>query len=225
MRNPIIYLLFLVAVSATLSMAPAVGTADEEEAGTVSGRVLFQGGETPKGVVVSDVVVYLEGDGLTSDEADANERTVAAPVLNQRDLTFEPHVLPVVAGTKVRVRNEDAVLHNVHSASGVTNAFNRASLPGKTTRVTFKSPEVIPVLCDIHSQMLAYILVLPNPFFTKAEKDATYTISGVPPGKYKLVAWHEKYGTVTGEVEVEEGGTAQVDVDFQKALAMTKGEK
>lgn len=225
MRNHIHHFLLYVMIAGVLAVASAAEPQGKEAAGTVQGRVLFEDGKTPKGVVNTDAVLYLVGDRLAPKEAVTKDGAVAA-TLDQRDTTFVPHVLPVMVGTRVEIRNSDAIMHNVHTRSVKNPPFNRGQMARRGIyRVVFEAPEIIPVVCDVHSQMSAYILALSNPFFTKAEKDGTYTISGVPFGKYELVGWHEKYGTVSTKVEIAAGNTAQVDVDFSKASAKLKAEK
>ena len=127
--------------------------------------------------------------------------------------------LSVVVATPVEFRNSDAILHNVHTNSKKNEPFSRLQAPAAAKIVhVFESPEVIHIGCDIHSQMSAYIVVVPNRFFTKASKNGAFTLKGVPPGTYKLVAWCEKYRTVSKTVEVKAGVTTQTDMDFQKKI-------
>ncbi len=224
MRKPILFI-FLATIGALLAPGPAAEPQDKDVGGTLQGRVLFQGEkDPPKGIIVSDAVVYLVGSGPAPTAVPAKDGPPVA-ILDQRDIAFVPHVLPVAQGSKVEIRNSDAILHNVHTRSAKNPPFNRAQLAKRTFHVVFESPEVIPVGCDVHSQMSAYILVLPTPLFTKAGKDGTYTIAGIPPGKYQLIGWHEKYGPVTTEVEAAAGKTAQADVSFSTASAAAKEAK
>ncbi len=196
-----------------LSIAEAAGPGT---AGSLEGRVLFEGGKASRGLRFEDVVLYLKGDSLGGQSA-LRSGAQAPAVLDQRDIQFVPHVLPVLAGTKVEFRNGDTILHNVHTTSSVNPAFNRAQLGKSSMQVTFETPEIIHAGCDVHSQMSAYILVLPNPFFTKARKDGSFVISNIPPGKYELTGWHEKYQTSKATIEIIPGGVAQLDLDFTKA--------
>lgn len=214
--------LLLLMIGAALAVASAAQAADKAAGGTLQGRVLFEAGKAPK--VLTDTVVYLVGDGLASKGAASNDDGAAA-ILDQRDITFVPHVLPVMVGSKVEIRNSDKIMHNLHTRSAKNPSFNKAQLAKKSVQVAFAAPEIVPIGCDVHSQMIAYIPVLPTPFFTKAGKDGTYTIAGIPPGQYELVGWHEKYGTVSTKVEIAASKTAQVDVNFSKASAKPKEEK
>lgn len=214
---------------ATWGLAQASTVAGEEAAGnaaggTVRGRVRFDGGDPPKGITVTDAVVYLTGEGLVPQEK-TPQANVAPAVLDQKDIAFVPHVLPVMVNRPVEIRNGDAILHNIHTNSAKNNSFNRAQPAKGAFSTSFGTPEVIPVGCDIHSQMSAYIVVLPNPFFAKPAKDGTFAIPGIPPGKYQLVGWHEKRRKATATVEVGAGETLQADVNFVKTPANPKEDK
>jgi len=180
-----------------------------DETGSLSGSVTFDGAAAPAGVIVSDAVVYLMGDGLPSGPA-----AIEVPVLNQSDLMFSPHVLTVVAGGQVEVRNNDAVMHNVNTVTLENRALNKAQLAGMTFKTKFKRPEIVQVKCDVHSQMSAYIAVVPNRFFAQPSAEGSFTIADVPAGHYQLVGWHEKYGEVSYDVDVAEGQTVTASVNF-----------
>ena len=141
--------------------------------------------------------------------------------LDQSDYTFVPRVLPVVAGTELRFHNSDSELHNIHTVARgrpANRMFNRSQLPGSTFSVTFEQPDSILVSCDIHSQMIAHILVLPNAFHTMPAEDGSYSLEGIPPGTYELTAWHEFFGRVTVPVDVTTGAVTPVDVTFSDLL-------
>jgi plastocyanin len=186
----------------------SVAGQSEGHSGTVSGRVTFDGGSAPAELVTSDAVVYLVGDGLEG-RPDATQS-----VLDQSDITFAPHVVTVIAGGKVEIRNSDAIMHNVHSHSRENRPFNKSQLAGMSTTVTLRAPEIVSVTCDVHSQMSAYIAVLPNGFFARPDGTGSYTIDNVPVGTYELVAWHEEYGSVSAPVTVSEGGAVTSDINF-----------
>ena len=187
-------------------------TRDVEPAtGSLTGRVTFDGGKAPAGVVVSDAVVYLVGEGLVEAAPDA---PAAPAVLDQKDITFVPHVLPLVAGAEVEIRNSDAIMHNVNANGRENRPFNRSQLAGMKLRIKIPFPEIVPVKCDVHSQMSAYIAVVPNRFYAQPAADGSYTIANVPAGTYELVGWHEKYGAVTTQVEVLKGETITAVMNF-----------
>lgn len=181
----------------------------ERATGNLAGQITFDGGAAPAGVVASDAVVYLVGDGLAETSGDGPR-----PVLNQADIAFVPHVVTVVAGREVEIRNSDAIMHNVNAGSRENRPFNKSQLAGMSASVTFHAPEIVPIRCDVHSQMSAYIAVVPNRFFARPDASGAYRIEYVPAGTYELVGWHEKYGTVTSEITVGDGQTVTSAVNF-----------
>lgn len=194
--------------------------ADEVQTGAITGQIVFATVPSDEFFEPTDAVVYLAGEGL-ADAPGAASVEPRVPVLNQIDYRFVPRVLAVVAGAEVGFQNGDSELHNIHTFAGVRGAnrmFNRSQLPGSTFTQTFEQPESILVRCDIHSQMIAHILVLPNVFYAMPAEDGSYSLSGVPPGRYELTVWHEFFGEVTVPVDVESGGISPVDVTFSDPL-------
>lgn len=142
----------------------------------------------------------------------------AAPLeYDQKGCMFRPHVLAVMAGQEVVIKNSDPLLHNVRAEAVINSAFNR-NLPkeGDVMTVKFDSPEVgIKVKCDVHFWMEGYIHVLANPFFAVTGPDGSYAIPDLPPGSYKLEVWHEKLGKVTQDVTVADGETKAVEFELK----------
>ena len=169
-------------------------------AGTVSGRVelVEKGGR--KATDLSDVVVYIEGPKAKA------KPTGPAPKVVMKGKAFTPRVAVVPVGGTVEFPNDDPIFHNVFSVSGE----NRFDLPlykrPKSGAQTFQHPGVVRVYCNIHPQMSAVVLVRDNPFFAKAAPDGSFTIEGVPAGRYKLVAWHDKAGETSQDVVVPAQG-------------------
>ncbi len=193
---------------------------DDEQAGGIAGRITFATVPPDESFEPTDAVVYLTGEGLAGAPGAARAAPRVAD-LDQIDYTFVPRVLPVEAGTELRFHNSDSELHNVHTfAKGprANRMFNRSQLPGSSFTETFERPDSILVRCDIHSQMIAHILVLPNAFYTKPAEDGSYSVAGVPPGRYELTAWHELFGRVTIPVDVVSEGIIPVDVTFSDPL-------
>ena len=213
---------FLVAGIVGLSFLVAARRpeAGDGQAGGVAGRITFATVPPDAFFEPTDAVVYLTGEGL----ADAPATAQAEPrvtLLDQIDYAFAPRVLPVVAGAELRFHNGDSELHNIHTfAKGrpANRMFNRSQLPGSTFTETFERPDSILVRCDLHSQMIAHILVLPNAFHTMPAEDGSYSVAGVPPGRYELTAWHELFGRVTVPVDVAPEGITRVDVTFSDPL-------
>ena len=132
-------------------------------------------------------------------------------LMDQKRLTFIPHLLPVLKGSTIEFPNNDTVRHNVFSPARSAKQFNLGLYPaGSTKDVTFEEVGVVPLLCNVHSEMSAFVLVLQNPYFTTTDKQGNFKIEGVPPGKYKLSFWHEKLTAQTATVPVVAGKTTTV---------------
>ncbi len=186
--------------------------------GAVQGKVTFQGKSRLPGMKLSEVVVSIED--FTHSNPSAGSKELAATngaVLSQKDLTFTPHVLPVLAGTEVSFTNDDKVFHNIHSkAQGYP--FNFAQFPSNKAikKVKFDKPGIVPIDCDVHSEMHAFILVKPNPFFAVADEKGLFTLQNLPSGKYRIQAWHEKFEPVVKEITVTEGQVTTVELSLDK---------
>jgi len=136
--------------------------------------------------------------------------------LNQIGCVYDPHVLGMQAGSTIRVVNSDQTLHNVNAQPRNNQSFNVAQpIPGMATERVFENPEVmIPMRCDVHPWMQAYVGVVAHGFFDVSGEDGSFSMEGVPPGEYVLEAWHESLGTQTATVTVREGETATAEFTF-----------
>ncbi|MGD2115027.1 MAG: carboxypeptidase regulatory-like domain-containing protein [Acidobacteriota bacterium] len=139
----------------------------------------------------------------------------APVVVDQRGCLYHPHVVGVLAGQPLQFWNSDAILHNVHGTPSANREFN-LGMPAtlKEKSVTLNTPEeFVPVKCDVHPWMSAYVAVMTHPYFDVTTDDGRYEIT-VPPGTYTVEAWHERLGTRTSEVTVADGETASVDFEL-----------
>jgi plastocyanin len=148
----------------------------------------------------------------------------AAPaIMDQKDFVFIPHVLPVVKGTKVRFLNsEPKAQHNIFSPDQVADKMNLGTYPPGETRdhvfdktCTGTKTCVAALLCNVHPEMSAYVVVLQNPYFAVTDRAGAFEIKDVPPGTYELVAWHEKLKEQSTTVTVG-AGTARVDLKMSR---------
>jgi len=114
-----------------------------------------------------------------------------APVMDQEDLQFKPHVLPVVRGTRVRFTNSDQYFHNVFSLSPSKKFDLGRYAKGDSRYVVFDRTGVVNVFCDIHAEMRAYVLVLETSLFTVTDAEGAFAIEDVPAGEYEVLVWHE----------------------------------
>lgn len=127
-------------------------------------------------------------------------------VLDQRGCRHKPHVLGMMAGQKLVIRNSDPHFHQFH-AMPFKNKVLMFGQPQNSQDVenTFEHREImIKMRDDVHPWMSAWIGVLDHPFFAVSGRNGKYEIKGLPPGKYTLEVWHEKYKSVTQEIEVRE---------------------
>jgi plastocyanin len=153
------------------------------------------------------VVVYL--DAVPRGAFD--ELPPARARMDQRGEQFVPHILAITTGTTVDFPNHDTTFHNVFSLSRVRTFDLGRFPPGRTGSVRFSRPGIVPVFCDIHSHMSAYILVFSHPFFAVTDDDGDYAIDGIPAGSYTLDVWSELGTAAPRRVTVTDGGTASVD--------------
>ncbi len=159
-----------------------------------------------------DTVVYIEKVGNNNYDPPTEHG-----VVDQLNLIFIPHVIAVQKGTTVDFPNSDLVRHNVFSTPDCCNQFNLGTYDiGASKPVTFNESCEIPLLCNVHAEMSAYVVVMDNPYFGVTEKDGSFRIENVPPGAYKLKTWHEKLRTVEQEVKVEGGKTVEVSFLMKK---------
>lgn len=182
------------AISSFLHLAAYAGTM----VGTVSSPSLKHPG---------DAVVYLEG--VKGEFPLPNKN----PVMDQKALTFIPYVLPILKGTTVDFANSDLVYHNVFSPAKIKKFDLGRYGPGKVRQVKFDKAGLAPILCNVHTEMEAYVVVLDNPFFAIAGKDGKFKIEGVPAGKYTVSIWHSRAKAKGKEVTVPEEG--EVTIDFE----------
>ena len=124
-----------------------------------------------------------------------------------------PRVLAVTAGTEIDFPNSDSTFHNVFSLSQASTFDLGRYAPGRTGSVTFNRPGVVPIFCDIHSHMSAYVLVFSHPFFALTDDDGGYTIGGVPPGSYTLMVWSEVGAVPSRTIVVSDGATTTEDFE------------
>ena len=127
------------------------------------------------------------------------------PIISQKDKTFIPDIRVIVAGQSVQFTNDDPVVHNVFSTSASRPFDLGQPGPHETRAVSFPTPGLVDVFCNIHEQMYANVLVLPNRAFTRVAPDGTFVIKDVPPGRHPLHAWGRQTEPFETEVVVTDG--------------------
>src|SRR5713101_3998729 len=136
--------------------------------------------------------------------------------VDQHGCKFVPHVLAMTPG-EIEVKNSDDILHNIHTYSTANPSINKAQPKFKKLMTEkFEKPEIIKLTCDVHSWMLGWVAVMPNPFFGVTDVNGVAKIDNVPPGKYKVDVWHETLGKQSKEVEVKAGQTTKVAFEMKK---------
>ena len=128
--------------------------------------------------------------------------------IDQVNLVFSPHVLPVLVGTTVDFLNSDAVLHNVFTPDACAEKFNLGTWPkGQIRSYEFKKECVATLLCKVHPEMEAFVVAVPTPYFAVTKADGSYQIPDVPDGTYTVKVWHPKLKAAQKSVTVA-GATA-----------------
>jgi plastocyanin len=173
-------------------------------AGTISGQVSGVAGQS---------VVYV--DAIAGKTFPAPNQH---PVIDQKGLVFQPHLTAVQVGTTVDFLNSDSVAHNVFWTSIGGNkklSHNMGTWPkGERKSFKFDTPGAVPILCNVHPEMSAYLLVVPTPYFAISDQTGTYKIENVPDGSYAVTAWHE--GAKNQSKPVSVSGDAKADFTLSK---------
>lgn len=145
-------------------------------------------------------------------------------IVDQKDCMYRPRVQGGVRGQTVEVRNDDPTTHNVHARhlplgrrQGIETIMNRAQPAGVKMSFELGEEPVAKLKCDYHGWMQGYVVVSDNPYFGVTSSKGAYVIKDVPVGTHSIELWHEFYGMKTGEVTVEEDGTATLDVSYDAA--------
>jgi plastocyanin len=166
---------------------------------------------------LANVFIYVK-DGL-------GNRIYPAPsdpvVVDQKGCRFTPHVVGAMVGQPVKFTNSDPTMHNVHMTPQIggnqTTDISQAPNGAGETRTLAKPELMIPVRCNNHPWMEAFINVSANPFFAVSDADGHFTIKGLPPGTYTIVADHEVLGQQSATVTVTAKGTAAQDFTYSGA--------
>ena len=173
-------------------------------AGTIHGKVSGVNGES---------VVYVEAVAGKIYPAPTQH-----PAMDQKGLMFVPHLIVVQVGTSVDFTNSDSVAHNVFW-SGISGnkklGHNLGTWPkGQKQSFKFDNPGVVPLLCNVHPEMSAYVIVSPTPYFAKTDASSEFKIDEVPDGSYTVTAWHE--GAKPHSSPANVSGDTKVDFTLTK---------
>ncbi|MBI3653943.1 MAG: hypothetical protein HY231_23170 [Acidobacteria bacterium] len=167
---------------------------------------------------LQNVFVYVTGG--PADKFDFGTPTDAV-VLDQSGCRYEPRVLGLQAGQTLKVMNSDKTTHNVHPSPSKNPEWNQVMTQNAAPlEKKFTKPEtLIPVKCNQHPWMTAHIGVLAHPFFAVSGKDGSYSIKGLPPGEYTLIAYHETLGEKRQKLTVGAKESKTQDFSFSPKVA------
>ena len=196
--------LFLGLTLCVSRLFPLLAIAGESDKAIVKGVIKLRGRPTADAVV--------SGGGMP--QVDARSQ-IARAVMDQRGLKFIPRVLAVLVGTTVDFPNNDKTFHNAFSPSETKRFDLGLYAPQKTRSVRFENPGVVRILCNVHPNMEAFIVVKDHPYFAVADGRGNYRINNVPLGKHQLEVWHPEYGTKTVSISLAYAGEVLViDLDL-----------
>lgn len=234
-------LLSAVGVAAMLLRAGAKPAGQSGSAGEISGKIYFKGdkpkllplnmGKDPVCQSEHTGTVYAE-DGAVNDDGtvpnafvyvksssvNLSETPPKNPVnLTQQGCMYEPHVLGILVGQPLQVLTMDPTTHNIHVTPSADSDWNVTQEPGSPSVIRkFTKPEVmIPVHCNEHPWMKAYIGVMDNPYFEVTGTDGSFSLKGLPAGTYVVAVWTATFGTKEQSVTVQRGERVSADFTFQ----------
>ena len=117
-------------------------------------------------------------------------------VLDQKGCRYQPHVMGLVAGQKLRILNSDPAMHNVHPTAKNNESWNVSQMPGAAPieKIFTQEELMLPIICNQHPWMKMYVNVVKIPFFAVSDAEGKFEIKGLPPGEYTLTVVHEKFG-------------------------------
>ncbi len=223
--------------------AAAYQVVDVANGGTITGKVTFTGTDPAPKIypitkdndtcgtgdreidfvrvtngALNDTVVYLKKVKAGKDfPAELNQ-----PEVDQKKCDFTPSLTIMKNKDKLVVHNSDPVLHNIHTYELIGKAkktmFNISQPPELeviTKTVKLKRGTAMKLECDAHDFMHGYVFVAKNPYFAVVKEDGSFVIDNVPPGKYKIAAWHGLLGEKRGKVTVEAGGKTTIDFAYK----------
>ena len=211
--------------------------------GTLTGNIKFEGNPPSKKLITmdSDVICGHAHNGDIFNESfiidDKNnlknvlvwvknieydgEIPINKKIIDQKGCIYKPHILGIMEGQTLLIKNSDATLHNVHSYSKKNNSFNIA-MPKvlKETEVLFnKTENPFPIKCDVHPWMKSWIAVFNHPYYTVTDENGNYVIENIPEGKYTIVAFQEKFkmkGIIEKKVEIKNDKSSELNFKFAR---------
>jgi plastocyanin len=220
-----------------IGLAAALGAGAALANGSVKGTISYTGAAVKPEMLkrkgdafcakkdFADETVQVSKDGkalanvlVRIKNAPAGAAAPTTPVVvDQQDCMYRPRVQGAVEGQKIEFKNSDQTMHNVHAFSGTKTLFNAPQQPkaAPMDKEAKGATDVVKLQCDVHPWMKGYVVYSKSPLFATSGTDGSFEIKDVPPGKYTIEAWHEKLGTQTAEVTVEDGKAADPKISFK----------
>jgi len=221
--------------------APPPTPIDPATVGEITGKISFEGAKPKQQRIMMDQdpvcvqkhsgPVVAEDGGVNDNgtlpnafvyvKAGAEKYTFATPadpvVLDQDGCMYKPHVLGIMTGQTLKIVSSDPTTHNIHPMPKDNREWNMSQAPGAAPiEQKFARPEImVPVKCNQHPWMRAWIGVTSNPFFAVSGTDGTFTVKGLPPGDYTIEAWTATFGTQEQKVTLGAKETKTVDFKFK----------
>lgn len=197
-------------LSMLLGLVATILAAQLAIAGDITGKVTAK-----RKKYLPHAVIYI--DSVKGDFEPQKEH----PVIDQKNMVFIPHVLPVLAGTTVDFLNSDEVAHNVFTPDKTAEKFNLGTWPtGEIRSYTFekrcdKVCDAV-MLCNVHPEMEAFVIIMQNPYFSTTDKEGNFTIENVPAGEYTVSVWHPKRKAESTVVVVPDSGSVSMEIALKK---------
>lgn len=158
---------------------------------------------------LADVVVTVTNAGNAPPYPAAGQ-----PAITQRGCVFTPHVVVVAPDQELGVGNDDRILHTFRAVAELNRGINRAQVGGKRDTVSFTTPEIVVLECDVHYWMSAVVVVAPHAFVAVSDADGNFRIDGMEPGRYDLALWHQRLGHKNATVVIE-GETGRLEFTWE----------
>jgi len=157
---------------------------------------------------LKNAVVYVSA-GLDAAARGPAPAGAPAAVLDQVGCVYVPHIVALRTGQRLTIKNTDATVHNAHATPSANPAFNAQFTTGDSTRtLTFATPEIFRVKCDVHPWMQSFTAVFDHGFFAVTDEAGRFELPGLPAGQYTLTCWQERLGRIEQKLEVTAAGGA-----------------
>jgi plastocyanin len=193
------------------------GSSSPSASNPYPGRASSMHAAAVKRGALTDAVVSITGPAPGPWQGLANDASASAlrgGRLAQKNQGFTPRVLPVTVGARVEFPNQDPIYHNVFSVSPPKRFDLGKFGQGKSKSLVFDKPGLVNVYCDIHSNMEAFIVVLPNAWFVQPDAEGKFTLPPLPAGTYTVRVWHPDLGDRTVSVTVGADETRDIELSL-----------